>query len=81
MAKKKPSIHNSILGAGGGGGAGITGRVTAGQAKSRQSGADLAKNFRASGRAGLSTNTKPQSGKTYNKTSKKSSGILKFLGF
>lgn len=37
---------------------GIMGKKTSGQAKASQSGSDLAKNFRASGRAGSTTKKK-----------------------
>lgn len=87
MAAKKPSPlfgqrHGSeiVTQALGGGyfsrSSGMVGRKSSGQAKAMQSGSDLAKNYRASGKAGSVTATKPASRKTYQK-----SKLSKFLGF
>lgn len=86
MAAKKPSplfgqrhgseIVTQAVGGGYFGRTGVMGRKTSGQAKAAQSGSDLAKNYRASGKAGSVTATKPASRKTYQK-----SKLSKFLGF
>lgn len=78
--KSGGEIVSTVMGGGWGGyggrGAGAMGRKTATQAKAAQSGSDLAKNFRASGKAGSVTAQKPFSKKTYQK-----SPVAKWLGF
>lgn len=78
--KSGGEIVSTVMGGGWGGyggrGAQTMGRKTSGQAKAAQSGSDLAKNYRASGKAGSVTATKPASRKTYQK-----SKLSKFLGF
>lgn len=79
MAKVNPrhkTLHNSMLGAGGGGsGFGMVGRTSSAAAKAQRSGSSVAKNYRASGKAGSST--------AKQKTDYKGAGksILRILGF